>query len=125
MEKDWIPRLKGHAVLVQNLVKEVPKAFDRPSLTLDQAARLQAVIEKGVRDFDEVLQLMDQTDADEKYREAADSLARTWQHLCDEAEDKVRSMSEPDQPAQHVGEDLSAQLNDNDEEDRADTDRKQ
>ncbi|RCW77695.1 hypothetical protein [Phyllobacterium bourgognense] len=125
MEKDWIPRLKGHAGLLEKLVREVPKALNRTSLTLDQAARLQAVIEKGVRDFDEVLQLADQTDVDEKYRETADSLARTWQHLCDEAEDKVRSMSEPDEPAEHIGEDHSAPLNDNDEEDRADTDRKQ
>ena len=62
MAAEWIPRLKGHVDLVQNLVKEVPNALGRPSLTLDQAARLQAVIEKGVRDFDEVLQLMDQTD---------------------------------------------------------------
>ena len=109
--------------LFRTLSKEVPKALDRPSLTLDQAARLQAVIEKGVRDFDEVLQLMDQTNADAKYRETADSLAQTWQHLCDEVEDKVRSMSEPDQPAEHVGEDLSAQLNDNGEEDVIDIDR--
>lgn len=95
MEKDWIPRLKGHAGLLKKLVREVPKALNRPRLTLDQAARLQAVIEKGVRDFDEVLRLMDQTNADEKYRETADSLARTWQHLCDDAEVKVRSMSQP------------------------------
>ncbi|CAN7412626.1 hypothetical protein LJR231_002630 [Phyllobacterium sp. LjRoot231] len=125
MAAEWSSRLKGHADLVQNLVQEVPKALGRPSLTLDQAARLHEVIEKGIRDFDEVLRLMDQTDADEKFREAAESLARSWQHLCDTAEDKVRSMSEPDQSAENVGEDLSAQLNDNDEKERADTDRKQ
>lgn len=54
MEDEWISRLKGHAELVQNLVKEVPRALDRPNLTLDHATRLHAVIEKGVRDFDEV-----------------------------------------------------------------------
>jgi len=120
MAAEWIPRLKGHVDLIQDLVKEVPKALDRPSLTLDQ------VIEKGVRDFDEVLQLMEQTDADEKYREAAESLARTWQHLCDAAEEKVRSMSEPDQSAEHDPYDeLSTELNDNDDEERVDTDQKQ
>lgn len=34
MAAEWIPRLKGHAELVQRLVEEVPKALDRPSLTL-------------------------------------------------------------------------------------------
>ena len=33
---------------------------------------------------------MDQTDVDEQYREAAENLARTWQRLSNEAEDKVR-----------------------------------
>jgi hypothetical protein len=123
MAGEWIPRLKGHVELVQNLVKEVPRALDRPSLTFDQAARLHAVIEKGVRDFDDVLQTMDGADVDEQYREAAESLARTWQHLRNEAEDKVRSLSDPD--AEEVLNDgVSAELKDNDQEDQADTDRK-
>ena len=124
MENDWIPRLKGHANLVQNLVQEVPKALDRPSLTLDQAVRLRAVIEKGVRDFDEVLQFMDQVDVDEQYREAAESLARTWQHLCDAAEDRVRSMSEPDEITTRLNDEASPELNDNDDAKQADIDRK-
>ena len=124
MENDWIPRLEGHANLVQNLVQEVPKALDRRSLTLDQAERQRAVIEKGVRDFGEVLQFMDQVDVDEQYREAAKSLARTWQHLCDAAEDKVRSMREPDEITTRLNDEASPELNDNDDAKQADIDRK-
>lgn len=114
MAAEWIPRLKGHADLIQNLVQEVPRALARPSLTLEQAERLQAVIEKGVNDFDELLHVMDEADVDEQYREAAENLARTWQHLSHEAEDKVRSMS----PPEHGG-DPSSEFNDNDEDDCA------
>ncbi|WP_457301945.1 hypothetical protein [Phyllobacterium sp. P5_D12] len=68
---------EGHADLIEKLVQEVPKALARPSLTLEQAERLHAVIGKGARDFEELLQLMDQTDVDEQYRETAENLART------------------------------------------------
>jgi hypothetical protein len=126
MAAEWISRLNGHAELVKNLVKEVPKALDRPSLTFDQATRLHAVIEKGVRDFEEVLQLMHQTDVDEQYRQAAESLARTWQHLCDEAVDKVQSLSDADQTApQDWDHGVSAKFADNDDTDHADTERQQ
>lgn len=97
MEDEWISRLKGHAELVQNLVKEVPRALDRPNLTLDHATRLHAVIEKGVRDFDEVLKLLDGSEGEETYRQAGESLARTWQHLSDVAEDKVRFLRDRNQ----------------------------
>lgn len=83
-------RLKGHEGLIEKLVQEVPKALTRPSLTLEQAERLHAVIKKGALDFDELLQMMDQMDVDEQYREAAEKLARTWQRLSNEAEHKVR-----------------------------------
>ncbi len=124
MAAEWIPLLKGHADLIQNLVQEVPRALACPSLSLEQATRLHAVIEKGVRDFDELLQIMDQADVDEEYREAAESLAHTW-HLQNEAEDKVRSMSESGPSPDRVREDdVSAELNDNDEEDWVDIDHR-
>ena len=117
MAAEWISRLKGHADLIQSLVQEVPRALARPGLTLEQAERLHAVIEKGVRDFDDVLQTMDQMDVDEQYREVAESLARTWLQLQNEAENKLRSMSETEPSPEDT-----SQLNDNDEEVWADVD---
>ncbi len=122
MAAEWISRLKGHTDLVQSLVQEVPRALARPSLTLEQVERLHAVIEKGVRDFEDVLQTMDQMDADEQYREVAESLARTWLHLQNEAENKLRSMSETEPSPERVRDEDISQANDNDEEDRADVD---
>jgi hypothetical protein len=119
MAAEWILRLKGHEDLIGKLVQEVPKALARPSLTLEQAERLQAVIEKGAHDFDELLQIMDQTDVDEQYLEAAEKLARTWQRLSSEAEDKVRSMIVSDQTSEH---EESPDLNDNDDGDWTDVD---
>ena len=104
MAAEWISRLKGHADLIQKPVREVPKALARPSLTLEQAERLHAVIEKGAHDFDELLQIMDQTDVDEQYRQAAENLARIWQRLSTEAEVKVRSMIVSDQTSEHEDE---------------------
>ena len=123
MAAEWISRLKGHADLIEKLVQEVPKALARPSLTLEQAERLHAVIEKGAHDFDELLQIMDQTDVDEQYREAAENLARIWQRLSNEAEVKVRSMIVSDQTSEHEDE-TSPELNENDDGDWADIDHR-
>lgn len=123
MAAEWISQLKGHADLIEKLVQEVPKALARPSLTLEQAERLHAVIEKGARDFEELLQIMDKTDVDEQYHETAENLARTWQRLSIEAEDKVRSMIVPDQTSEHENE-ASPELNDNDDGDWADIDHR-
>ena len=38
MADDWLARLKGHADLVQRLVKEIPKALEKPGLTLEYRA---------------------------------------------------------------------------------------
>lgn len=94
MANDWLVRLKGHADLVQRLVKEIPKALDKPNLSLDQATRLHAVIEKGARDFDEVRELMDELELDESYNRAADSLAKIWLHLSTASEDRVRGLQD-------------------------------
>ena len=123
MAAEWISRLKGHADLIQKLVQEVPKALARQSLTLEKAERLLAVIEKGAHDFDELLQIIDQTNVDEHYRETAENLARTWQRLSDEAEDKVRSMIVSDQTSEHADE-APPELNDNDDGDWADMDHR-
>jgi hypothetical protein len=126
MAAEWISRLKGHAELVQSLVRDVPKALDRPSLTFEQATRLHTVIEKGVRDFDEVLQLMDGSEVDETYRQAAESLARTWQHLSDAAEEKIRSLGDHNQtPLRDDENGVSFEFADNDETEQTDIDRKQ
>lgn len=123
MAAEWISRLKWHADLIEKLVQEVPKALARPSLTLEQAGRLYTVIEKGAHDFDELLQIMDQTDVDEQYREAAEKLARTWQRLSNEADDKVRSMTVSDQTSGHEDE-TSPELYDNGDGDWADIDHR-
>lgn len=116
MTGEWLPRLRGHAELVQKLAEEVPKALDRPSLTFDHANRLHTVIEKGARDFDEVLQLMESPEVEETYREAAERLARTWQHLCDAAEEKVQSLNHYDRmPLSDNDDGVSVELTDDDE----------
>lgn len=94
MSIDWIPRLRGHADLVKRLVEEVPQALDRPGLSLDHAKRLRAVIQKGQRDFDEVLELMNEQDVDGTYRNAADNLAKIWSHLVDAAADKIQMLED-------------------------------
>jgi hypothetical protein len=91
MSIDWIPRLRGHADLVKRLVEEVLRALDRPGLTLEQANRLHAVIQKGERDFDEVGQMMAGPDVEE-YHNAADSLAKIWSHLADAAVEKIQNL---------------------------------
>jgi hypothetical protein len=119
-------KAKGHAELVQNLVKEVPRALDRPNLTLDHATRLHAVIEKGVRDFDEILKLMDGSEAEETYRQAGESLARTWQHLSDVAEDKVGFLRDRNQrPLQDIDDSVPLEFDDIDGTERTDSDRNQ
>ena len=90
--------VQGHADLLKRHVNDIPAALDRPGLTLEQAKRLHAVIQKGARDFDEVLQLMSGPDAEE-YHNARDSLARIWSHLADAAADKIQSMQD-DAPAE-------------------------
>lgn len=125
MAAEWILRLKGHAELVQRLVEEVPKALDRPSLTFDQATRLHMVIEKSTRDFCKVLQLMDGSEVEEPYRQAAERLAKTWQHLSNAAEDKVRSLSDHNQtPLPDNDDGVSFDFADNDETEPTDIDRK-
>lgn len=90
MSFDWLPRLKGHADLMQRLVKEVPNALERPGLQADQASRLLAVINKGALDFDQVLQMMKLEEVDESYRRAADRLADIWSNLSTAATNKLR-----------------------------------
>lgn len=94
MENDGIVRLKQHADLVQQLVKQVPAALNRSSLTLEQASRLHAVIEKGVQDFDQVQQRVTEPDVDESYHRAASSLAKIWSHLAAAAAEKIRELGE-------------------------------
>jgi hypothetical protein len=126
MTVDWIPRLRGHAELVQKLAEEVPKALDRPSLTFDHAARLRTVIEKGARDFDEVLQLMQNAEVEETYLQAAERLARTWQVLCDAAEEKVQSLDHYHRmPLSDNDDGVSVDVADDDETEPTNIDRKQ
>ena len=94
MANDWLARLKGHADLVQRLVKEIPKALEKPGLTLEQALRLHAVIRKGAQDFDQLVGLMNGLELDESYRRAADSLAKIWSHLSNAAADRVRGLQD-------------------------------
>lgn len=92
MGNDGIARLQKHADLVQQLVKQIPAALNRPSLTLNQASRLNAVVEKGVKDFDQVLKLVDGPEIDASYRRAADSLAKIWSHLSTIAGAKLQEL---------------------------------
>jgi len=94
MADDWLARLKGHADLVQRLVKEIPKALEKPGLTLEQASRLHAVIQKGAQDFDQLVGTMEGLELDESYRRAATSLAKIWSHLVNAAADRVQGLQE-------------------------------
>ena len=121
-----VPISLVRAELVQKLAEEVPKALDRPSLTFDHAARLRTVIEKGARDFDEVLQLMQNAEVEETYRQAAERLARTWQVLCDAAEEKVQSLDHYHRmPLSDNDDGVSVDVADDDETEPTNIDRKQ
>jgi hypothetical protein len=87
---------------------------------------LLTVIEKGVRDFDAVLQLMDGSEVDEPYRQAAESLARTWKHLSNAAEEKVQSLADRNETLLQDNDDgKSFEFADTDETEQTDIDRKQ
>jgi hypothetical protein len=104
----------------------VPKALERPSLTFEQATRLHAAVEKGLRDFDEVRQLLDEADVDLPYREAAESLARTWLHLSGLAGEKMRSLEDVAQAHLFNRDDgVSAEFNDSDNTEQTDSGRNQ
>jgi hypothetical protein len=94
MANDWLARLKGHADLVQRLVREIPKALEKPGLTLDQATRLHEVIKKGARDFDQLVGTIEGLELDESYRRAADSLVKIWSHLSNAAADRVQGLQD-------------------------------
>ena len=99
MNSEWLPKLKSHAELMQRLVKEVPRALERPGLQVDQASRLLAVIDKGALDFDQVLQMMKHEEVDEPYRRAADRLAEIWSNLSTAAANKLRDLQN-DEPGE-------------------------
>lgn len=93
MSIEWIPTLQGHVEFVKKLVEDVPRALDRPGLTIENAERLKGVIEKGARDFDNIVRLMTGPDEHE-YRIAAVSLTNIWAHLSGMAGEKVQYLRE-------------------------------
>lgn len=95
-EKNGVARLKQHADLVQQLVKQVPAALAKPSLTLEQVSRLHRVIQKGVDDFEEVQELVNRPGLDETYQRAARSLAKIWSHLSSAAEARMQDLAKSD-----------------------------
>jgi hypothetical protein len=107
MTNDWLARLKGHGNLVQRLVKEIPKALETPNLTLDQASRLHAIIQKGTKDLDEVIELMDGVDMDDSYRRAAASLSKIWRHLSEAAAERVSGLQHSSRDNAGSDDDLS------------------
>ncbi|HTF71654.1 MAG TPA: hypothetical protein VK638_54200 [Edaphobacter sp.] len=109
MADDWLARLKGHADLVQRLVKEIPKALEKPGLTLEQASRLHAVIQKGARDFDQLVGVMNGLELDESYRRAATSLAKIWSHLSNAAADRVQEAGDAEYDDGVSGEPIDSQ----------------
>ncbi|MCO4316966.1 hypothetical protein M8997_007210 [Phyllobacterium sp. 21LDTY02-6] len=105
MGNEAIVRLQRHADLVQQLVKQVPAALNRPNLTFEQASRLHGVIDKGVRDFGEVEAMIGQSEVDASYRRAAASLAKIWAHLASSAEARVQAL----RPAEDVEDAIAVQ----------------
>lgn len=93
IENNGVSRLKRHADLVQQLVKQVPAALAKPGLTLEQVSRLHKVIQKGVDDFGEVQELVNEPGLDGTYQRAASSLAKIWSHLSAAAEARMRDLA--------------------------------
>lgn len=96
IQNTGVARLKQHADLVQQLVKQVPAALSKPSLTLEQVSRLHRVIQKGVDDFKEVQELVNKPGLDETYSRAAGSLAKIWSHLSSAAEARMEDLAKND-----------------------------
>ena len=96
IQNNGVARLKQHADLVQQLVKQVPAALSKPSLTLEQVSRLHRVIQKGVDDFKEVQELVNRPGLDETYSRAAGSLAKIWSHLSSAAEARMQDLAKND-----------------------------
>ncbi|MEP7453122.1 hypothetical protein [Phyllobacterium sp. SB3] len=96
IENDGVARLKRHADLVQQLVKQVPAALAKSGLTLEQVSRLHKVIQKGVDDFNEVQELVNEPGLDGTYQRAASSLAKIWSHLSAAAEARMRDLAKGD-----------------------------
>ncbi|WP_307282268.1 hypothetical protein [Phyllobacterium ifriqiyense] len=96
IQNTGVARLKQHADLVQQLVKQVPAALSKPSLTLEQVSRLHRVIQKGVDDFKEVQELVNKPGLDETYSRAAGSLAKIWSHLSSAAEARMQDLAKND-----------------------------
>jgi gamma-glutamylcysteine synthetase len=96
MDGSGVARLKQHADLVQQLVKQVPAALAKPGLTQEQASRLHKVIRKGVDDFNEVQELVNGPESEETYQRAASSLAKIWAHLSAAAEAKMQDLAKDD-----------------------------
>ncbi|MHC1547009.1 hypothetical protein [Phyllobacterium sp. K27] len=95
-QNNGVARLKQHADLVQQLVKQVPSALAKPGLTFEQVSRLHKVIQKGVDDFKEVQELINEPGLEETYQRAASSLAKIWSHLSSAAEARMQDLAEND-----------------------------
>ncbi|WP_157179313.1 hypothetical protein [Phyllobacterium sp. YR531] len=95
-ENGGVARLKQHADLVQQLVKQVPAALAKSGLTLEQVSRLRNVIQKGVDDFHEVQSLVNEPGLDGTYQRAASSLEKIWSHLLAAAEARMRDLAGED-----------------------------
>lgn len=92
MAIDWIATLREQGDIAKRLAKDVPMALSDTSLTLDQASRLNGIVENGSKAFDRIVVDMQEHDLDASLFEAADALENIWCELSVATANKVRSM---------------------------------
>jgi copper(I)-binding protein len=92
MAIDWVATLQVQADLVLEISTEVAKALDASDLAIEQASRLYRMVEQGARDFDAIVEIMDEHDVEDAIVEAAETIEDTWTNLSVATANRLRTM---------------------------------
>lgn len=91
-QQDWLDVLGKQGEFAKKLAIDVPKALMNPELTLDEAQSLYKIIDKAARDFDGVIEAMEEFDLDDSLFDAAENLEGIFSELHVVMANKVRTM---------------------------------
>lgn len=92
MAIDWVATLQVQTDLVLEVSTEVSKAVDEPDLTVEQASRFYRLVEQGARDFDAIVEIMDEHDVEDAFIAAAETIEDTWTNLSVATANRLRTM---------------------------------
>lgn len=94
MAVDWLQTLEAQGTIAQSLVSKVPVLLAREDLTLDQAALLHRIIQKGAKDVEGIAASMQQEDLDEAFHRATTALQDLYAMLLAATVEKMRAMQD-------------------------------